>query len=176
VLPVAAFIAFWVVVGASVFYVAVSGSSRAAPERTRRASPGARRLGIVLFFVIYIGFGIALPLAFIAGNRANASEQIGGLHLTAAEKRGRILFGAHCGVCHTLAAANTNGKVGPNLDTLKPPASLVLRTINNGCLQKPASTSDPQNCLGQGNMPSQILQGKEAEEVAQFVGKVAGKE
>jgi mono/diheme cytochrome c family protein len=176
VLPVAAFIAFWVVVGAAVFYVAISGSSRGAPDRPRRASPGARRLGIVLFFVIYIGFGVALPLAFIAGNRANASEQIGGIQLTAAEKHGRILFGQRCGVCHTLAAANANGKVGPNLDTLKPPASLVLRTINNGCLQKPPSTNDPQNCLGQGTMPAQIVQGKEAQEVAQFVGKVAGKE
>jgi mono/diheme cytochrome c family protein len=176
VLPVAAFIVFWVLVGLSVFWVAVSGSSRRAPERTRRASPGTRRLGIALFFFIYIGFGIALPLAFIAGNRANASEQIGGNQLTTAEKHGRVLFGQHCGVCHTLAAANANGKVGPNLDTLKPPASLVLRTINNGCLQKPASTSDPQNCLGQGTMPAQIIQGKEAEEVAQFVGKVAGNE
>lgn len=175
-LPVAAFIAFWVVVGASVFWVAVSGTSRGARDRPRRASPGTRRFGVLLFFVIYIGFGIVVPLAFIHGNKANASEQIGGVKLSDAEKRGRILFGAHCGVCHTLAAANTNGKVGPNLDTLKPPASLVLRTINNGCLQKPASTSDPQNCLGQGTMPAQILQGKEAEEVAQFVGKVAGKE
>ena len=50
-LPVAAFIAFWVVVGLSVFWVAVSGSSRRAPERARRASPGVRRLGIFLFFV-----------------------------------------------------------------------------------------------------------------------------
>jgi mono/diheme cytochrome c family protein len=176
VLPVVAFIAFWVIVGLSVFWVAVSGSSRRAPERARRASPGARRLGIFLFFVIYIGFGIAIPLAFLAGNRANASEQIGGIKLTEAEKHGRELFGAHCGVCHTLSAANANGKVGPNLDQLKPPASLVLRTINNGCLQKPPSTSDPQNCLGQGTMPAQIIQGKDAEEVAQFVGKVAGKE
>jgi mono/diheme cytochrome c family protein len=176
VLPVAAFIAFWVVVGASVFYVAISGSSRGAPESPRRASPATRRFGVVLFFVIYVGVGIVVPFAVLAGNKANASEQIGGTQLTAAEKRGRVLFGAHCGVCHTLTAANANGKVGPNLDTLKPPASLVLRTINNGCLQKPASTSDPQNCLGQGTMPAQILQGKEAEEVAQFVGRVAGKE
>ena len=175
-LSVAAFIAFWVVVGASVFYVAVSGSSRGAPKRPHRASPATRRFGVVLFFVIYVGVGIVVPFAVLAGNKANASEQIGGMKLTAAEKRGRVLFGAHCGVCHTLAGANANGKVGPNLDTLKPPASLVLRTINNGCLQKPASTSDPQNCLGQGTMPAQILQGKEAEEVAQFVGKVAGKE
>jgi len=176
VLPVAAFIAFWVVVGASVFYVAISGSSRRAPDHPHRASPGARRLGIVLFFVIYIGFGIAVPLAILGGNRANASEQIGGIKLTEDEKHGRVLFGAHCGVCHTLAAANANGKVGPNLDQLKPPASLVLRTINNGCLQKPPSTSDPQNCLGQGTMPADIIQGKEAQQVAQFVGKVAGKE
>jgi mono/diheme cytochrome c family protein len=176
VLPVAAFIAFWVLVGALVFWVAISGSSRRAPDRGRRASPAARRFGVVLFVVIYVGFGIALPLAFLAGNRANASEQIGGTKLTADEKHGRELFGAHCGVCHTLAAANANGKVGPNLDQLKPPASLVLRTINNGCLQKPASTSDPQNCLGQGTMPAQIVQGKEAQQVAQFVGKVAGKE
>ena len=175
-LPVAAFIAFWVVVGASVFWVAVSGSSRGKPDRPRRASPATRRFGVLLFFVIYVGIGIVVPFAVLAGNKANASEQIGGLKLTTAEKHGRVLFGAHCGVCHTLAAANANGKVGPNLDTLKPPASLVLRTINNGCLQKPASTSDPQNCLGQGTMPAQILQGKEAEEVAQFVGRVAGTE
>ena len=175
-LPVAAFIAFWVVVGAAVFWVAVSGSSRGAPARDRRLSPGTRRFGIFLFFVIYVGVGIVVPFAVLAGNKANASEQIGGDKLTAAEKHGRILFGQHCGVCHTLAAANTNGKVGPNLDTLKPPASLVLRTINNGCLQKPASTSEPQNCLGQGTMPAQIVQGKEAQEVAQFVGMVAGKE
>ena len=175
-LPVVVFIAFWVLVGLSVFYIAISGSSRGAPERDRRASPAARRFGVVLFVLIYAGFGVVIPLAFIAGNRANASQQIGGVHLTAAEKNGRELFGAHCAVCHTLAAANANGKVGPNLDVLKPPASLVIRTINNGCLQKPASTSDPQNCLGQGTMPSQILQGKDAEDVAQFVGKVAGKE
>ena len=40
-------------------------------------------------------------------------------------------------VCHTLSAANAVGKVGPNLDTLKPPYGLVLNTINNGCLQDP---------------------------------------
>ena len=175
-LPVAAFIAFWVVVGASVFWVAVSGSSRRAPDRGRRASPGVRRFGILLFVVVYIGFGVVVPLAFLAGNKANASEQIGGIKLTGAEKHGRVLFGEHCAVCHTLSAANANGKVGPNLDQLKPPASLVLRTINNGCLQKPATTSDPQNCLGQGTMPADIIEGKDAEEVAQFVGAVAGKE
>jgi sulfite dehydrogenase len=176
VLPVVVFIAFWVLVGASVFWLALRGGPRGARERPHRQSPGSRRIAAGLFIVVYVGFGVALPLAFLAGNHANASAQVGGIKLTAAEKTGRELFGEHCGVCHTLAAANANGKVGPNLDVLKPPASLVLRTINNGCLQKPPSTSDPQNCLGQGTMPASILQGKQAAEVAAFVGKVAGNE
>jgi mono/diheme cytochrome c family protein len=175
VLPVVGFIAFWVLVGAFVFYAAIRSPS-GARERSGRPSPGSRRTWVAAFVVIYVGFGVALPIAFLTGNHANANQQVGGIKLTAAEKRGRQLFAEHCGVCHTLAAANSNGKVGPNLDQLKPPASLVLRTIQNGCLQKPASTSDPQNCLGQGTMPANILQGKDAVDVAQFVAKVAGKE
>src|SRR5205807_6047868 len=81
-----------------------------------------------------------------------------------------------CGVCHTLAAANAVGKVGPNLDMLKPAYTLVAHTITYGCLQDPPSTSAPTNCLGQGNMPAAILQGTQARDVAQFVAKVAGKE
>ena len=175
-LPVFAFIAFWVVVGLSVFFLAIRGGPAGARGRLRRPSLAGRRVVASLFVVTYIGFGVAIPLAFLTGNHANASSQIGGIKLTATEKAGRELFGEHCGVCHTLAAANTNGKVGPNLDVLKPPTALVLHTINNGCLQKPASTNSPENCLGQGTMPADILQGKQATEVAQFVGKVAGKE
>jgi mono/diheme cytochrome c family protein len=128
------------------------------------------------FLIIYIGFGVAMPLAFLHGNKANANAKVGGITLTAAEKQGRILFGQHCGVCHTLAAANAVGKVGPNLDTLRPPATLVLHTINNGCLQKPPSSDTAQACLGQGNMPAGIVEGTEAQQVSQFVAKVAGKE
>jgi hypothetical protein len=74
-----------------------------------------------------------------------------------------------------LAAANAIGKVGPNLDTLKPPESLVLHTINNGCLPNAPSNS-PQQCLGQGVMPADVVEGVDAQDVASFVAKVAGKE
>jgi hypothetical protein len=30
------------------------------------------------------------------------------------------LFGGECGICHTLAAVGTTGRVGPNLDDMKP--------------------------------------------------------
>ena len=114
-------------------------------------------------------------MAFLTGNHANASSQVNGIKLTANEKRGRTLFGQTCGMCHTLAEASAIGKVGPNLDMLKPPYSLVLNTINNGCLQN-APTGSSQQCLGQGVMPSQLLEGRDANDVAQFVAKVAGKE
>ena len=122
------------------------------------------------------GFGIALPLLFLTGNHANANGQVGGHKLTAAEKRGRELFGEHCAVCHTLAAANAIGKVGPNLDTLKPSATLVLHTIENGCLPNPPSTNPAENCLGEGVMPAGIIQGQDAQDVAKFVAQVAGRE
>jgi mono/diheme cytochrome c family protein len=131
-------------------------------------------MGVVLVLV-YVGFGIVLPVVFLLGNRNNASAQVGGIKLTAAEKRGRELFGQHCGLCHTLAAANAVGKVGPNLDVIQPTKQLVLHTIMYGCLQDPPSGSQ-EACLGEGTMPADIVQGVDANDVAQFVAKVAGNE
>jgi mono/diheme cytochrome c family protein len=176
VLPVALFAAFWVLLAFVVLFVAMSRGLGGARGRIRAPSRGGRRALGVIFAIVYVGFGVAIPLAFLTGNHANASSQIGGIKLTAAEKRGRELFGEHCGVCHTLAAANAVGKVGPNLDVLRPTEGLVLNTINNGCLQNPPSPSSPESCLGQGNMPAGIIQGRDAQDVAAFVAKVAGKD
>jgi mono/diheme cytochrome c family protein len=128
-----------------------------------------------LFVIAYVGFGVAIPLVFLIGNHTNASAQVGGLTLSKPQKSGRNLFGQHCGVCHTLAAANAVGKVGPNLDQVQPTFALTLKTINNGCLAN-APNGSPQQCLGQGTMPAQVIQGRQAQEVASFVAKVAGKE
>jgi hypothetical protein len=175
VLPVVLFIAFWLILALVVFFIAVRGGPVGARETLQTQARGGRRVIAVVFVVLYIGFGVVIPLAFLTGNRANASNQIGGIKLTSAEKHGRQLFGQYCGVCHTLAAANAVGKVGPNLDSIRPPYSLVLHTIENGCLQNPPSPSSPQACLGQGTMPSNILQGRDAQDTASFVSKVAGR-
>jgi len=45
---------------------------------------------------------------------------------------GKAIFTARCGSCHTLAAAGTSGKVGPNLDQLKPPEATVKTQVING--------------------------------------------
>lgn len=174
-LGTALFVVFWLLLGAAVFFVAIRGGLSGARAVFQSQSLGVRRFIGGTFAVVYVGFGVALPIVFLTGNHANANRQVGGIRLTTAEKRGRELFGAHCGVCHTLAAANAVGKVGPNLDTIKPTDSLVLHTIQYGCLQNPPPGSQ-QSCLGQGTMPANIIQGRDASDVAAFVAKVAGRE
>jgi mono/diheme cytochrome c family protein len=175
VLATILFLAFWVLLALVLFFIAIRGGIGGARATLQTQSRRGRRVVWALLTIVYIGLGVIVPLAILGGNRANASGRVGGIKLTAAEKRGRDLFGENCAVCHTLAAANAIGKVGPNLDMLKPPYQLVLNTINNGCLQNPPPNS-PQACLGQGNMPAQLLEGKDAQDVAAFVSKVAGRE
>ena len=172
-LAVAAFVAFWVVVALGLFYLAARGGAGSRPTK----DPGRRgsRATITLFVVTAAVFGVALPLLMLTGNHSNASAQVGGIKLTAAEKTGRELFGEHCGVCHTLAAANAMGKVGPNLDILKPAQTTILNTIANGCVPNPAK-GQSDGCLGQGVMPAGVVQGRNAQDVAAFVAKVAGNE
>src|SRR6266511_2299014 len=70
-------------------------------------------------------------------------------------KAGRQLFAANCGGCHTLKVAGTSGTIGPNLDQVKLPLSLVLDRVTNG----------------RGAMPSfrQQLSEQQIEDVATFV-------
>jgi mono/diheme cytochrome c family protein len=176
VLAVAAFVAFWVVLALGLFFVASRGGPGGARATLQKQSRGANRFVGVVFAFFLVGFGVAIPAAILIGNYDNSNRQVGGLTLSAGEKAGRELFGVHCAVCHTLSAANAIGKVGPNLDTLKPPASLVLHTINNGCLPNASSANSAETCLGQGVMPADVVQGKDAQNVANFVARVAGNE
>lgn len=171
-LGVILFVAFWVVLAAMVF--AFAGRRTGGTRERQLTYRGSRAMGLTLV-VLYIAFGVAVPVLFLHGNHANANAQVGGNKLTMAEKRGRAIFAFRCGFCHTLAAANVNGKVGPNLDSLKPPKTLVYNTIVNGCLPN-ASGNSNQSCLGEGVMPAGIIQGRDATDVADFVAKVAGRE
>jgi cytochrome c2 len=134
---------------------------------------GRRVVNVILVFT-YVGFGIVLPAVMLIGNRDRASAQVDGIKLTAAEKTGRELFGEHCAVCHTLAAAAAIGKVGPNLDTLKPNYATVIHTLEYGCLQDPGANNPNQACLGYGTMPADVVEGQQAQQVAAFVSRVAG--
>lgn len=84
--------------------------------------------------------------------QAAVSEQ----PLDAMEERGRELFVANCGACHTLDAAGTQGAVGPNLNEAQVDEAEVLAAIANGG-------------KGSGNMPANLVTGEDARAVAAFV-------
>jgi cytochrome c5 len=159
------FITAWVVLGLLLLVVAVTGGPREARERvlhtqTRRG----RRNVVVIVVVVFVGFGIAVPALVIAGDRERDRAGRADVKLNASERRGREIFGRRCNQCHTLAAANTVGKTGPSLDELKPPRSIVLDAIRNG------------RARGAGRMPADLVQGRDADDVASYVAKVAGRQ
>jgi mono/diheme cytochrome c family protein len=160
-----AFVGIWVAIGLTIFLIALGGGPRRAREQllTFRTRP-ARRAFAVVVAVLYLGLGVAIPAVVIAGNEGSDRAGAAQTKLTAAEQHGRELFGRICQQCHTLAEANAVGKVGPDLDKLKPPKALVLDAILNG------------RARGAGRMPAGLYQGKDAADVASFVAAVAGKQ
>ena len=125
----------------------------------------------MLGVAIVVAFGVTVPTLVLAFNGEHkAGVAVGGLRLSASEQRGRDLFARSCAVCHTLAAVKAVGRVGPNLDirvgadiaSASGRRALVLSAISEG------------RARGLGQMPAQLYQGREAEEVAEFVAAVAG--
>jgi cytochrome c553 len=49
-----------------------------------------------------------------------------------------VFASAGCVSCHTLAAANATGTIGPNLDEAKPSADLVVERVTNGAGAMPS--------------------------------------
>jgi cytochrome c6 len=96
------------------------------------------------------------------GGGGKKSTGGGGGGSSAALAQGKQLFQQNCGTCHTLADAGTAGKVGPNLDDVKPDDARVQSAIKNGG-------------LGSGTMPANIVTGADAKAVATYVSTVAGK-
>jgi len=74
---------------------------------------------------------------------------------------GEAIFAQNCGSCHTLAAAGTNGAVGPNLDQLQLDQAEVQTQVTNGG----------------GGMPAYAgtLSSAEIAAVSQYVAENAGK-
>jgi cytochrome c551 len=78
-----------------------------------------------------------------------------------AQAEGEELFVSNCGSCHALDAAGTSGAAGPDLDSLGPDPAQVLSAIENGG-------------AGSGAMPAGLLEGEQAQQVADYVGGAAG--
>ena len=80
----------------------------------------------------YVASVAALPVrAQPGGTTTGTGTETGGGGETAAD--GKAVFAtAGCGSCHTLAAADASGTVGPNLDEAKPSKELVVERVTNG--------------------------------------------
>ena len=116
-----------------------------------------------------------VPLSILAASLALSACGSQGIQLAEDDPdyAGAHIFAQRCGACHTLAAAGTEGsavsvnsreyKDGPNFNQRKESREQVLYAIRNG-----GYSSSP--------MPQNIVVGEEAEKVAAFLEKYAGKE
>ena len=88
-------------------------------------------------------------------------------------REGAVLFADRCGGCHTLEAAGTQGSAtqvrdrerpdGPNFNTRQEDKDAVLYAIRNGGFSGAI-------------MPENIVVGDDAEKVAEFLSKYAGRD
>jgi hypothetical protein len=152
----------FIVAGLVVMFIAFAGGASAAREAylTRGG-----RIFMISMIVLYVGLGIAVPAAVIAGR----GEAVGGTgHLRSEEisgtmEDGKQLFIQTCKSCHTLQAVDAHGVTGPNLDQL---GGLDKQRVRNAI--KIGGTGD-------GRMPPELLEGADADAVATYVSNVAGR-
>jgi mono/diheme cytochrome c family protein len=130
----------------------------------------------VTFGLLVVVLAVLIPwLAFRAdGDSASSAEVPSNL------EDAKALFQTNCGSCHTLYAAGTDGNFGPDLDELLAPAGppeggTAEQTIDStegrvvSAIEKGIDSPTTP-----GRMPPEILAGDQAEEVAEFVARVAG--
>jgi mono/diheme cytochrome c family protein len=92
-------------------------------------------------------------------------------------ERGRELFIAKCGTCHTLAEAATTAEIGPNLDSAFQAARAngndadTIEGVVQSQIENPRPASPDQTNL---YMPPELVTGQDAENVAAYVASVAG--
>jgi mono/diheme cytochrome c family protein len=158
------FLAPFLLLGIGVALVAFRGGPSAVRDAATRGSRRGRGFRIALV-LLYLGAGIAVPAAVIAGR----NEAVGGVgrltqeQASTAAQGGKQVFKQTCASCHNLDAVNAHGVTGPDLDEIgQMTRQRVLSAIKNGG-------------TGQKRMPAGLLQGRDAEEVATYVSQVAGR-
>ena len=156
------FLAPFVLLGIGVLFVAFSGG----PGRARQAYLSRGGRGFRIFLVLlYVGLGLAVPAIVIAGREAAVGSQ-GALateELSQDLQNGKEIFLDTCASCHTLNAANARGVTGPSLDSLAPlDEERVMNAIEIGG-------------TGDNRMPAGLVSGSDAEDVAAYVARVAGR-
>jgi cytochrome c551 len=123
----------------------------------------------------FVLFGIfaaicVLVVPFIALAK-EGDENAATVEVESRDLEGKDLFANNCGTCHTLAAAGTDGVVGPNLDELLVPSGTNTAELYEG---NAGRVMQAVTCGIGGRMPKGILEEEEAKQVASFVAAYAG--
>jgi mono/diheme cytochrome c family protein len=118
---------------------------------------------LVIFGIFAAICLVALPAWALT--KKGGSDASNGSSVPTSEQQGLELFQINCGACHTMAAAGTDGMIGPNLDQLLGTGPKSAETVKGNTLRVLTAI---QNGRG-GRMPKGILQGAQARMVAQFV-------
>src|SRR6218665_568153 len=160
-MEVVAFLLPFLLLGGAVLFIAFWGGPGGAREAyLTRGS----RLFQVTIGPIYIGLRLVVR-SLVLANKEESAGGVGALRsedMTASEERGKVIFRQTCASCHSLAAVNARGVTGPSLDEIgEVTPERVVNAIKNGG-------------TGQGLMPAGLLEGQEAEDVANYISKVAG--
>ena len=123
----------------------------------------------------FIVFGVfaaicVLVIPFLALAK-EGDEGAGTVAVASQDQEAKNLFANNCGTCHTLAAAGTDGVVGPNLDQLLVPGGTNDAGLYEG---NAGRVLQAVQCGIEGRMPRGILEEEEAREASQFVAAYAG--
>jgi mono/diheme cytochrome c family protein len=110
---------------------------------------------------------VALPI-FALGKEGG--EGAAPVEVDARDREGKDLFVNNCGSCHTLAAAGTQGVVGPDLDDLLVPTGVNDSGVFEGNYTRVLGAVE---CGRGGRMPKGILLDEEAQQVSAFVAAYA---
>jgi cytochrome c553 len=160
-MALAAFVIGFLALGAAVAFVAFWGG----PSGARQAYLTRGRRGFrIAIPILYVLLGIAVPAIVLANGGASLGSggSLSKEEATGDLAHGRNLFRQACWSCHTLQAAGARGVTGPNLDEIgQVSKQRVLNAIRIGG-------------TGDGRMPANLYQGKDAEAVADYVSSVAG--
>jgi cytochrome c5 len=99
-----------------------------AEEGRSPATPAILGGGLILILIPIVA--ILIGASFLTAYLVTRGDDSG--TTTGASANGEALFSENCASCHTLAAANATGNVGPNLDELKPSKAVVVKQVTNG--------------------------------------------
>ena len=126
------------------------------------------RTPFILFGIFAAICVIVIPWYALA---KEGDESAGLVEVAPEDAEAKELFAQNCGSCHTLAAAGSDGVVGPDLD------ALLVPTGSNDPNQYDSIYGRVLNavtCGVAGRMPKAILLDEEAQDVARFVAVYAG--